>query len=121
MADANGTVRNPLNARSPSISQKRITIDDYANVESLVSHGEALKPVENAFFGRERKAWDRIDWQFPCEKDEEVRHALEWLHGNARGVAAFGVRIPESPVNCSHSTTSDDQVPTNTGAWRFVH
>ena len=121
MADANGTAQNPLNARSPSISQKRITIDDYANVESLVSHGEALKPVENAFFGRERKAWDRIDWQFPYEKDEEVRHALEWLHGNARGVAAFGVRIPESPVNCSHSTTSDDQVPTNTGAWRFVH
>jgi hypothetical protein len=76
------------------------------NLESMVSFGEALKPVESALFGRERKARDRIHWQFPHDKDERVRDALEWLHGHARSVGAFGVSIPCLPViSSSHSAT----------------
>lgn len=98
MAYANGTAQDPLEAFSPGLSRGRNTIHDYANIEFLESYGEALKSVENAFFGRERKARDRIHWQFPYDKDERVYRALEWLHDNAHGVGAFGVSIPSSPV-----------------------
>ncbi|KAH9981854.1 hypothetical protein BJV74DRAFT_895908 [Russula compacta] len=91
MAYANGTAQDPLEAFSPGLSRSRNTIHDYANMEFLESYGEALKSVRNAFFGRERKARDRIHWQFPYDKDERVYRALEWLHDNAHGVGAFGL------------------------------
>ena len=94
MAYANETLQDPLEAFSPGLSHKRNTMHDFANIELLESYGEALKPVENAFFGRDRKARDRIHWQFPFDKDERVRHALEWLHDYGHGVGAFGVSIP---------------------------
>ena len=101
MAYAKGTAQNPPDARSPAslLARKRSnTINEYTNLESLESYEEALKPVESAFWGRERKARDRIHWQFPHEKDERVRHALEWLYGHSRSVAIFGVSISLSPV-----------------------
>ena len=94
MAYANGNAEDTLDAFSPGLSRQRNTIGDYANLQFLESFGEALKPVENAFFGRDRKARDRIHWQFPHDKDERVRHALEWLYDNAHGIGAFGVRAP---------------------------
>jgi len=94
MAYANETPQDPLEAFSPGLSRKRNTMHDYANIALLESGGEALGPVENALFGRDRKAGDRIHWQFPYDKDERVRHALEWLHDHAHGVGAFGVSIP---------------------------
>jgi hypothetical protein len=121
MAYANGTLKDPLEAFSPGLSRKRNTIQDYADIELLESYGEALKPVENAFFGRDRKAGDRIHWQFPFDKDERVRQALEWLHDYAHGVGAFGVSVPFLRVIYSFSTTLAEQVPTNTGARCFVH
>ena len=122
MAYANGTLEeDPLEAVSPGLSRKRNTMHDFANIELLESYGEALKPVENAFFGRDRKARDRIHWQFPFDKDERVRHALEWLHDYAHGVGAFGVSIPFLDVLSPFSTTSAKQVPTNTGARCFVY
>jgi len=109
MAYAKGTAQNPPDARSPAslLARKRSnTINEYTNLESLESYEEALKPVESAFWGRERKARDRIHWQFPHEKDERVRHALEWLYGHSRSVAIFGVSISLSPVIfSSYSTT----------------
>lgn len=93
MAYANGNADDTLDAISPGLSRQRNTIGDFANLQFLESFGEALKPVENAFFGRERKARDRIHWQFPYDKDERVRHALEWLYDNAHDIGAFGVRI----------------------------
>ena len=92
MAYANGNAQDTLDAFSPGLSRERNTIGDFANLQFLESFGEALKPVENAFFGRDRKARDRIHWQFPHDKDERVRHALEWLHDHAHGIGAFGVR-----------------------------
>ena len=121
MAYANGTLQDPLEAFSPGISRNRNTMHDFANIELLESYGEALKPVENAFFGRDRKARDRIHWQFPFNKDERVRHALEWLHDYAHGVGAFGVSIPFLHVLPPFSTTSAEQVLTNTRARCFVH
>jgi hypothetical protein len=121
MAYATGTLQDPLEAFSPGLSRKRNTMHDFANLELLESYGEALKPVGAAFFGRDRKAHDRIHWQFPFDKDERVRQALEWLHEYAHGVGAFGVSIPFLCVLPSFSTTSAEQVPTNTGARCFVH
>jgi len=92
MAYANGNAQDTLDAISPGLSRQSNTISDYANLQFLESFGEALKPVENAFFGRDRKARDRIHWQFPHDKDERVRHALEWVYDNAHGIGAFGVR-----------------------------
>jgi len=103
MAHAYATVPVPFNAPSPGFSSKHSATNDYINLESMASFGEALNPVKNAFFGRERKARDRIHWQFPHDKDERVRDALEWLHGHARSVGAFGVSIPCLPVNSSLS------------------
>jgi hypothetical protein len=121
MAYANGTLEeDPLEAFSPGLSRKRNTMHDFANIELLESYGEALKPVENAFFGRDRMARDRIHWQFPFNKDERVRHALEWLHDHAHGVGAFGVSTLFH-VLPPFSTASAEQVPTNTGARCFVH
>jgi hypothetical protein len=121
MAYANGTLEeDPLEAFSPGLSRKRNTMHDFANIELLESYGEALKPVEHAFFGRDRKARDRIHWQFPFDKDERVRQALEWLHDYAHGVGAFGVSIPLHALP-PFSTTSAEQVPTNTGARCLVH
>jgi hypothetical protein len=93
MAYASGNAEDGLDAFSPRLSRRRNTINDYSNMEFLESYGEAFKPVENAFFGRERKARDRIHWQFPHDKDERVRDALEWLRDNAHGVGAFGVSV----------------------------
>jgi hypothetical protein len=90
MAYASGNAEDGLDAFSPTLSRRRNTINDS---DFLESYGEAFKPVENAFFGRERKARDRIHWQFPHDKDERVRDALEWLYDNAHGVGAFGVSI----------------------------
>ncbi|KAI0291737.1 hypothetical protein BC826DRAFT_1021887 [Russula brevipes] len=91
MAYATATAQDSLEAFSPGLSHKRNTIEDSGNIESLESFGEAMRPVENAFFGRERKARDRIHWQFPHDKDDRVRQALEWLQDNAHGVGAFGL------------------------------
>jgi hypothetical protein len=108
MAYANGTAgQMPLDSRSPSFTPRRNTFDSYAHVEPLEeSHGEAIEPVRSAFFGRDRKARDRIHWQFPFDKDERVLQALEWLHGHNRSVAVFGVSIPHSPMMSSLSTIS---------------
>ncbi|KAI9467275.1 hypothetical protein BJY52DRAFT_59621 [Lactarius psammicola] len=91
MAYANDNAQNTLDAISPGLSRRSNTISDYANLQFLESFGEALKPVESAFFGRERKARDRIHWQFPHDKDERVRHTLEWVYDNAHGIGAFGL------------------------------
>lgn len=104
MAYANGTVPPPVDAPSPVLSRRSNTINDYTNIESLESFGEALRPVEGAFFGQERKARDRIHWQFPHEKDERVRNALEWLHDHTRSVASFGVSFSRSSVSFSQRT-----------------
>ena len=93
MAYAND-MQDPLEAFSPGLNRRHNSMHDYANIELLESDGEALQPVEHAFFGRDRKARERIHWQFPHDKDERVRHALEWLHDHAHGVGAFGVSIP---------------------------
>jgi hypothetical protein len=122
MAYANGTLEeDPLEAFSPGLSRKHNTMHDFADIELLESYGEALNSVGNALFGRDRKARDRIHWQFPFNKDERVRHALEWLHDYAHGVGAFGVSISFLHVLPPFSTTSAEQVPTNTGARCFVH
>ena len=123
MAYASGHAQDSLDAFSPGLSRLRNTIHDYANMEFLDSDGEAFKPAWNAFWGRDRKARDRIHWQFPHDKDERVRRALEWLHDNAHGVGAFGVSI--FSVACLSSltlvTTSAEQVLTNTRARCFIH
>jgi hypothetical protein len=121
MAYASGTLQDPLEAFSPGLTRQRNTMHDFADIELLESYGEALKAVGTALFGRDRKAHDRIHWQFPFDKDERVRHALEWLHDYAHGVGAFGVSIPFLHVLPPFSTTSAEQVPTNTGARCFVH
>lgn len=40
----------------------------YTNIQFHDSQGEALIPVEQALFGRARKAKDRIHWLFPPDK-----------------------------------------------------
>ncbi|KAI0265122.1 hypothetical protein BC834DRAFT_825262 [Gloeopeniophorella convolvens] len=91
MAYASGNAQDMLDAYSPGLARKRNTISDYANIQLLESYGEALKPAQNAFFGRQRKARDRIHWQFPHDKDDRVRQVLEWISENVRGIGAFGL------------------------------
>ena len=104
MTYANATMHVPLHAPS-RLSSKHSANNDYMNLESIESFEEAIRPVENAFFGRERKARDRIHWQFPHDKDERVLNALEWLDGRARSIATLGVSIPCSPVISPLSVT----------------
>ncbi|KAI0306917.1 hypothetical protein B0F90DRAFT_1665278 [Multifurca ochricompacta] len=97
MAYANGNGQDTLDVFSPGLSRRRNTIHDFADMQFLESGGVALKLVEKAFFGRERKARDRIHWQFPHDKDDRVRDALEWLYDNVHGIGAFGASISSFP------------------------
>ena len=124
MAYANGTLEEePLEAFSPGLSRERNTMHDFANIQFLESYGEALKPVGNALFGRDRKARERIHWQFPFDKDERVRHALEWLHdyvgSRCRGVWSEHFLLTYTYFHSQR--LSVEQVPTKTRARCIVH
>ncbi|KAI0053049.1 hypothetical protein FA95DRAFT_1579727 [Auriscalpium vulgare] len=66
-------------------------MDEYADLGFVDSFGEGLVDAERALFGRERKARDRIHWQFPHDKDPRVRSALEWMQSMSHGLGAFGL------------------------------
>ena len=70
-------------------AMQRIT--DFQFVES---QGEALKDVQRAFYGKQRKAADRFHWLFPPEKDERVSSLLNWINSMSFGIASFGVSWP---------------------------
>ncbi|KAI9574889.1 hypothetical protein HD554DRAFT_2011579 [Boletus coccyginus] len=64
-------------------------ITDFQFVES---RGEALKSVQRAFYGKQRKAADRFHWLFPPEKDERVSYLLNWIRSMSFGIASFGLQ-----------------------------
>lgn len=75
-------------------AMQRIT--DFQFVES---RGEALKSVQRAFYGEQRKAADRFHWLFPPEKDERVSYLLNWIRSMSFGIASFGVSRAISPLH----------------------
>ncbi|KAF8559077.1 hypothetical protein OG21DRAFT_1480939 [Imleria badia] len=80
-------------------AMQRIT--DFNFVES---RGEALKSVERAFYGKQRKATERFHWLFPPEKDERVSSLLNWISSMSFGIASFGVSrlVPLVTPSLSH-------------------
>jgi hypothetical protein len=92
-AYANDHSPNQRDALEPGLSRMRTGIADFARMDFLQSNGEALRPAEMALFGRERKARERIHWQFPHDKDQRVRSVLVWIQDAAHGIGAFGVSI----------------------------
>lgn len=80
----------------------RNSMNDYISTEFVESHGRALKPVEQALFGKARWAKDRIYWAFPPEKDERVSQLLSWIEKLSRQLGTFGVRA--SHAECENLT-----------------
>ncbi|KAF8897276.1 hypothetical protein BD779DRAFT_363848 [Infundibulicybe gibba] len=78
--------KTPINPGAP-----RSQLDDYADMRFIDSKGAALKPVEGALFGKERRARDRIHWLFPSDKDERVRRSLEWIQAKSYELGTFGL------------------------------
>jgi hypothetical protein len=68
-------------------------INDYTDVNFIESKGEALRPVQNALFGKTRLAKDRIHWMFSPEKDDRVSTLLMWIQAMSYNLGAFGVKI----------------------------
>ena len=67
-------------------------LNEYTNVKFTESHGEALSAVNHAFFGKERKARERIRWAFPPDKDPRVSSVLDWIDAVEYSLGAYGVR-----------------------------
>jgi hypothetical protein len=66
-------------------------MNEYANVRFIESKGAALATVQQALFGDERKARDRIHWLFPPDKDDRVATVLAWLQAVRYSLGGFGV------------------------------
>ena len=79
-------------------------MNNYISTEFVESHGRALKPVEQALFGKVRWAKDRIHWTFPPGKDERVSQLLSWMEKLSRQLGTFGVRA--SHAECENLTDS---------------
>jgi hypothetical protein len=79
-------------------AMQRIT--DFQFVES---QGEALKSVQRAFYGKQRKATDRFHWLFSPEKDERVSSLLNWISSMSFGIASFGVSRLIPPAHSEFS------------------
>lgn len=75
----------------------RSSIHDYTTIQFAESHGAALKPVEQALFGRARWAKDRIHWMFPPDKDERVSVLLAWIESMSYHLATLGVSFLSLP------------------------
>lgn len=82
-------------------AMQRIT--DFHFVES---RGDALKSVQRAFYGKQRKATERFHWLFPAEKDERVSSLLNWISSMSFGIASFGVSLLIPPVTPSLTRVS---------------
>ena len=84
--------------------KSRNSMNNYISTEFVESHGRALKPVEQALFGKVRWAKDRIYWTFPPGKDERVSQLLSWMEKLSRQLGTFGVRA--SHAECENLTDS---------------
>lgn len=69
----------------------RAAMQRIRDVQFIESRGEALKSVQHAFYGKQRKAADRFHWLFSPEKDERVSSLLTWINSMSFGIASFGV------------------------------
>ncbi|KAJ7276114.1 hypothetical protein B0H12DRAFT_1005091 [Mycena haematopus] len=69
----------------------RNKVSEGANVQFIDSKGMALQPVQQALFGRTRKAKDRIHWMFPPNKDERVASLLAWIEVMSYNLGAYGL------------------------------
>ena len=67
-------------------------MNEYTNVKFIDSRGVALDVVKNAFFGRTRKAKERIYWGFSPEKDERVSSVISWVQTVNYPLGSYGVR-----------------------------
>lgn len=68
-------------------AMQRITTD----FQFVESRGEAMKDVQRAFYGKQRKSADRFHWLFSPDKDERVSSLLNWINSMSFGIASFGV------------------------------
>lgn len=96
------------------VAMQRIT--DFQFVES---RGEALKSVQRAFYGKQRKAADRFHWLFPPEKDERVSSLLTWINSMSFGIASFGVSRSSPCTPSVFNVSSVTKIPPNTRTRRF--
>lgn len=69
----------------------RAAMQRMTDFQFVESRGEALKSVQRAFYGKERKATDRFHWLFSPDKDERVSSLLSWINSMSFGIASFGV------------------------------
>ncbi len=94
LAYAYNDTKAPLNQGKPMDSMQ-----DYTSVQFIESDGAALKPIEQALFGKAQWAKDRIYWMFPPEKDERVSSLLAWIESMSYHLAGFGVSpTPPKPT-----------------------
>ncbi|RDB23193.1 hypothetical protein Hypma_009617 [Hypsizygus marmoreus] len=66
-------------------------MNEYTNIQLLESRGAAFRPVQNAIFGKARKAKDRIHWMFSPNKDERVSSLLAWIQHMEYNLGSFGL------------------------------
>lgn len=87
----------------------------YGDLRFIESKGQAIVPVQRAFFGRERKAINRIHWMFPPNKDERVASLLNWIEAMRYDLAMYGVRphptLLTSPSCLSQNIIAAAQIP----------
>ncbi|KDQ64673.1 hypothetical protein JAAARDRAFT_118061 [Jaapia argillacea MUCL 33604] len=76
---------------APGGGTARVGMDPYANARFIESKGLALLPAQRAFFGKDRKAKDRLHWDFSPYKDERVNSLLGWIEQMSYGLASFGL------------------------------
>lgn len=69
----------------------RAAMQRITDFQFIESRGEALRNVQRAFYGKQRKATDRFHWLFPPEKDDRVSSLLNWISSMSFGIASFGV------------------------------
>ncbi|KAA1466285.1 hypothetical protein DENSPDRAFT_831093 [Dentipellis sp. KUC8613] len=91
MAYASHLSPDALNSLKPGMASARTGMDSFVNMKFTDAHGEGIKFAERALFGRERKAKDRIHWQFPYDKDPKVQILMGWIEEVAPGLGAFGL------------------------------
>ncbi|KAI0750860.1 hypothetical protein C8Q80DRAFT_1217778 [Daedaleopsis nitida] len=80
------------------------------------SHGEALRPAENALFNRDRPAKERFRWGFNPDKDPRVGSLLRWVAAMSNGLASIGVqRFLETRERGALFANADFRTPTFSG------
>lgn len=89
-------------------------MNEYTNVKFIDSRGVALDAVKHAFFGRMRKAKERIYWGFSPDKDERVSSVISWVQTVNYALGSYGLhRFLQSQERGALFVNADYRSPKN--------